>query len=149
MHPDPVIAAAAAEYADLTLGESHERAQADPYAHYCEYARSFAQWSVELVRTYGADDDMMRLAQAKVLLLDKYFEFRSYVPKVHKDRTAEKGHVCLYHVFVEAYRRIRMKEMTIAPPKIFVLEVKQEERSSAASSSLAHVPALYLGEVQT
>jgi len=149
MHSDPVIAAAAAEYAALTLGSGDDsETRADPYDNHCEYARAFAQWAVEMVHSYVHDGEPLRLAQAKILLVDKYFEFHSYAPKSHKDRTSEKGHICLYHVFVEVYRKIRMKELTLAPPKIFILDLKQEEKQVPAAPALAHVPALYLGEVK-
>lgn len=146
MHSDPVIAAAAAEYEDLSF--STDEHETDPYDNYCDYARSFAQWAADMVRSYVNEGDPLRLAQAKILLLDKYFEFRSYAPKSHKDRTSEKGHICLYHVFAEVYRKIRIKELTLAPPKIFVLDMKQAEKPVSTPSALAHVPALYLGEVK-
>ena len=92
---------------------------------YCPYATKFKQWTETLYASVGqaVQDDSSGAAvavnQAKVLLVDKYFEWRSAAPKAHRNRTGE-GHICLFHVFDETYRTLRAVELSLTPPLLFL-----------------------------
>lgn len=104
----------------------------------CYYAARFLEWAETLCSENGWS--VVAVNQAKVLLIDKYFEWRNSVPKTHRDRTGERGHFCIFHVFEHAYRKLRLKELSMTPPMLFVPEVKAEPR-------MRPIPALFLGEV--
>src|SRR6266508_1190388 len=78
----------------------------------CTYASKFFQWTETRCTSVGAalrlDHASAAVAvnQDKVLLVDKYFEWRAAAPKAHRNRTSE-GHICLFHVFDETYRTLR------------------------------------------
>lgn len=84
----------------------------------CSYARRFADWAAEVCHDALQRQDLIALNQAKVLLLDKYFEWRAFVPKNHRYRMTETGHICIFHIFEEAYRQIKLAELTLSPPKL-------------------------------
>ncbi len=92
---------------------------------YCAYAAKFKQWSETLCTSVGEavryDNARAAVAinQGKVLLVDKYFEWRAAAPKSHRNRTAE-GHTCLFHVFDETYRTLRAIELSLTPPLLFL-----------------------------
>jgi hypothetical protein len=98
-------------------------AQAQP--HYCAYAARFKQWTETLCASvgeaarYGNAKAAVAVNQAKVLLVDKYFEWRAAAPKAHRNRTGE-GHTCLFHVFDETYRTLRAIELSLTPPLLFL-----------------------------
>ena len=86
---------------------------------WCPYARKFAEWAASLIQT-STQGDLVRVNQAKILLVDKYFEFRSYVPKSHRNRIGSGGHRCIYHVFEQAYENLRLLELSLTPPMLFL-----------------------------
>src|SRR5687768_8135942 len=73
------------------------------FSNYCAPAQQFAQWAENLVVDVGDSLSLLAIQQAKVQLLDKYFEWRAYVPKSHRDRLGASGHYCIFQVFASAY----------------------------------------------
>jgi hypothetical protein len=112
--------------ADLWAGYSPE-----PEPTYCAYAAKFKQ-QVEVlyasitaaVRQDNTNPEQsaraaVAIGQAKVLLVDAYFNWRTAVPKSHRNYTGS-GHICLWHVYEETYRTIRAAELCITPPLLFL-----------------------------
>lgn len=87
-------------------------------AHFCRYAEAFQNWASTTLEINSAD--LVTLNQAKVLLVDKYFEFFSIVPKNHRYYFHPKGHICIYQVFLDTYRRIKARELSLTPPMLFI-----------------------------
>jgi hypothetical protein len=105
-----------------TSGEFLKRDQAAD-DDYCAYARQFAEWTAELAARATQYADAVAINQAKVQLVDKYFEWRAYVPKAHRLRTGRRaGHTCIFHVFVEAYHALKVAELALTPPLLFLPE---------------------------
>lgn len=120
-----------------------------PAAPYCEHAAAFRTWlqaHVEPLLT--TSPSVSALTQAKVLTLDKYFEWRRCVPHRHKGIGGKGKHLCLFQVFEQTYEKIKQAELALAPaPPVAaapsrVIEVKPEP----AAPALVQVPALFLGE---
>lgn len=86
------------------------------YRNYCVFAQQFAQWAENLVTDAGGSLSLVAIQQAKIQLLDKYFEWRASVPKNHRDRVGSSGHYCIFQVFVSAYDTLRMVELSLTPP---------------------------------
>jgi hypothetical protein len=86
---------------------------------WCPHARKFAEWSATLVET-SQGPNLVKVNQAKVLLLDRYFEWRSYVPKSHRNRVGPGGHRCIYHVFEQTYEKLKVIELSLTPPPLFL-----------------------------
>jgi hypothetical protein len=85
----------------------------------CPEAQDFLKWAQDLCSEYC--DTTIRIAQAKVLLIDKYEEFRRSVPKECRHHAAEEGHFCIWHVAFEyAYRHLRQAELRLTPPMLFL-----------------------------
>lgn len=96
-----------------------------PQPAYCAYATKFKIWGDTLCASVGqaVQQDSARAAvainQAKVLLVDKYFEWRAAAPKAHRNYTGE-SHSCLFHVADETYRTLRAIELSVTPPLLFL-----------------------------
>jgi len=86
---------------------------------WCPFARKFAEWAATLIET-SKESGVVSVNQAKVLLIDKYFEWRSYVPKNHRNRVGLGGHRCIYHVFEQAYEKLKILELSLTPPLLFL-----------------------------
>lgn len=84
----------------------------------CRYARSFSDWAVQVLDV--SQDSIVALNQAKVLLVDKYFEYFSIVPKRHRYHFSPRGHVCIFQVFLEFYQRLKARELALSPPMLFL-----------------------------
>lgn len=98
--------------------EEEERPQGD--RSLCLYAEQFLEWAEELCTAHTSS--AVKIAQGKVLLLDKYYDWRNFVPKRHRLHTSGRGHFCIFHVMDYAYRRLRLAELAQTPPMLFVPE---------------------------
>jgi hypothetical protein len=95
----------------------------EPGPDYCPYAEQFHGWAEALWRTATQRATVVSINQAKVLLLDKYFEWRAAVPKAHRNHlSSSTGHTCIFYVFEEAYERLKVVELSLAPPMLFLPE---------------------------
>ncbi|HEX9987305.1 MAG TPA: hypothetical protein VGE45_02370 [Chloroflexia bacterium] len=83
------------------------------------YARKFTIWAEGLCVHVTEDPSIISINQAKVLLLDKYMEWRSFVPKRHRTYT-RNAHTCIFHVFEIAYDRLKVVELSLTPPMLFL-----------------------------
>jgi hypothetical protein len=86
---------------------------------HCPYAQTFSEWVEELLGDL-APPSIVTVNQAKVQLLDKFFEWRKFVPKSHERHLGRVGHVCIYQVFVQAYERLKVIELALTPPMLFI-----------------------------
>lgn len=107
----------------------------------CPYALQFETWAIELVREHGTT--LVSINQGKVLLVDRYFEWRATVPTAHRNRVNDQGHICIFHVFDEAYRTFRTRELSIRPPIIFIPEPKPP----LPPPSPPQIAGIFIGEV--
>lgn len=85
----------------------------------CKYAEAFSNWAESALYIEG-NVSLVQLNQAKILLVDKYFQFFSIAPKNHRYYFNPKNHICIFQVFLEYYRRIRTRELGITPPMLFI-----------------------------
>lgn len=84
----------------------------------CKYALEFEKWTKTLI-TNDKEITITQVQQAKVLLVDRYFEWRRYVPKTHRNRVGERGHTCIYHVFEQTHDRLKSIELSLTPKTEF------------------------------
>jgi hypothetical protein len=86
----------------------------------CTYAQHFALWAEELYQEEVEAPSHVGINQKMLMLLKKYFEWRTVVPKMHRDRIGERGHVCIFHILERSYHRLKVLELTLAPPMLFL-----------------------------
>jgi hypothetical protein len=86
--------------------------------NFCRFAQKFSEWVGELLKI-TPNPSIVSVNQAKVLLLDKYFDWYRAVPTSHR-RIADKGHVCIYQVFRQAYEQLKVVELSLTPPMLFL-----------------------------
>jgi hypothetical protein len=100
--------------------EEFELPSDQPAVPSCLFAQKFSEWATELCAKVTREPGIVSVNQAKVLLLDKYFEWRSVVPKAHRNRIGKSGHVCIFHVFEQTYLTLKTVELSLTPPMLFV-----------------------------
>jgi len=88
-------------------------------ARLCRYAQAFSDWTAQTL-DICQDSTIVEVNQAKVLLIDKYFEYFSIVPKRHRYHLSPRGHICIFHVFVQFYQELKALELSLTPPMLFV-----------------------------
>lgn len=91
----------------------------DAAPNYCVYSLKFNDWAQELCVGATKDPSVVTINQSKVLLVDKYMEWRSFVPKRHRSYTSP-NHTCIFHVFETAYNRLKVVELSLTPPMLFL-----------------------------
>ena len=87
---------------------------------YCPYGQQFAEWTSELVITVSHQPDVVSVNQAKLLLQDKWHEWRSTVPRRHRNHRGSHGHICIFQVYLQAYNQLRLIELSLTPPLLFL-----------------------------
>lgn len=87
--------------------------------NFCPYAKQFAQWVEPLCEEALRNPTHVTINQAKVRALDKFREWRTFVPKKHRAYTGNQ-HLCIFHVFQAAYERLRTAELSLSPPMLFI-----------------------------
>lgn len=109
---------------------------------WCGYAREFQ----ESIKEWILHDnfDLISINQAKLLLLDKYREWRMFVPKIHQDYTGSRGHICIYHVFIRACEHLHVAELRLQKPLLFLPKDPPPTPPPAKYGG----PMLFLGEVE-
>ena len=88
-------------------------------AGFCRYAKKFAEWAHELFSEMTKDPTVLRINQAMLLLMKKYFDWYSSVPERHRDCAGDKEHVCIFKVFHFYYQRLRTVELSLSPPILY------------------------------
>ncbi len=87
---------------------------------HCIYAQHFAAWADALYQEETQAPTHIGINQKMLLLMKKYFEWRAVVPKAHRDRVGERSHVCIFHIFERMFNRLKVLELSLAPPMLFL-----------------------------
>ncbi len=116
----------------------------------CVYARKFSGWAEELCAGATEDHTLIGINQAKVQLLDKFFEWRTFAPKRHRNYTASNangptGHICIFHVFQAVYERLKVLELSLTPPMLFLPTPPPPPASPPPPPQIAGV---FIGELE-
>jgi hypothetical protein len=83
----------------------------------CRWAAEFEEWAVQHVQTVLRDSTIERINQGKLVLLDKYYEWRSSTPPNHKAQNGKRGkHRCLLDVMDDIYGVLNRTSRRISPP---------------------------------
>jgi hypothetical protein len=90
---------------------------------YCAFSLQYRAWALELVGRTLAECDHVKIAQAKVMLLDKYYEWKTAIPKNHRRR-----HLCILDVLDEAYQTLKAVELSLTPPQLYLPAPTKRER---------------------
>jgi hypothetical protein len=116
--------------------------QEEEQPQYCAFSRQFQAWALDLVRDTLTEVSHIKIAQAKVMLLDKYYEWKATIPKRHARR-----HLCIADVMDEAYNTLKQAELALTPPQIYLPEppLKSKRRKEAPPSPPARYDSV-LGE---
>lgn len=86
----------------------------------CIHARDLDAWIKEHIQAVLQSPDPVAINQSKLRLLDRYFDHRAAVTKAHRDCVGERGHRCIFHVFECAYQQLKLCELKLTPPLLFV-----------------------------
>lgn len=92
---------------------------AEESVKYCRFAQAFSDW-VDRALDIDGNLDIVAVNQAKVLLVDKYFEFFNVVGKGHRYHFSPRGHFCIFHVFLKTYQELKALELSLTPPLLFL-----------------------------
>lgn len=106
-------------FGQLWHGQEFELPSDEEQPDYCVYARKFNEWAQELCISATQQSSIVSINQNKVLLLDKYMQWKASVPRRHRAYTGS-GHACLFSVFERAYDRLRVLELSLTPPMLFI-----------------------------
>ena len=86
----------------------------------CPYAQKFSEWANGLLLGVSKKPDIVSVNQAKVLLQDKWHDWRTFAPKLHRNYLSYRGHTCLFQVYEQAYKMLRVLELSLTPPLLFL-----------------------------
>lgn len=114
----------------------------------CPLAEQFYQWAQEVVREPVTNPTHITINQAMLTITRKYREWRNTVPKTHKNRIGETGHLCIFHVWDECMRALEAAELTLAPPQLYLPQpVKKPRRKKEPEPPKSDPYSMMLGDV--
>jgi len=116
--------------------------EAESDATWCGYAREFSKWVREWIIPMD-EPQLFEINRAKILLFDKYLEWRSFVPRSHLDLIVTRSHTCIYHIFIQACEHIKVAELRQYNP---VLLLPPNDPGSRPGPQF-NGPLMYFGEV--
>lgn len=115
---------------DFTGKEKPEFIPGPPPSNRCKFAEEFFEWTQKLWEKAEREKAVAGIKTAKLLLLEKYMEWRNSVPKAHRNRLNSTNHICLFGVFTQTYERLQALELEIGPSPLKVTMKDQAKRSS-------------------
>lgn len=86
----------------------------------CVHAQDFAAWITENIHPLLKYPNPISINQSKLRILDRYFDYRAAVPKAHRDCISDRSHVCIFHTFERAFQELRLCELKLLPPLLFI-----------------------------
>ncbi len=92
----------------------------EPEEKWCSHARQYAEWVQQICKDGLANPDPVSLNQLKVRITDRYMDLRHAVPLSHRNRIGEQGHICIFQVFERTYQKLRLVELMLTPPPLFI-----------------------------
>ena len=109
----------------------------------CVYARTFSIWAEELCLASTQNPSIVTINQNLILLVTKYMDWRTAVPKKHRSYTGS-SHTCIFHIFETAYNRLKVLELALTPPMLFLPPPPPPPPAPPPPSQIAGV---FLGEL--
>jgi hypothetical protein len=103
----------------------------------CYAAEEFAGWADVLVSSVSQEPTIVTVNQAKILLQDKWHDWRSIAPQRHRNHLGDRGYICLFQVYEQAYQHLRVLELSLTPPLLFI---------PAPPPPTPQIPEIFLGE---
>ena len=101
----------------------------------CPYAQKFSEWVNALLVGLSEKPNVVSVNQAKILLQDKWHDWRTVAPKFHRNHLSYRGHTCLFQVYEQAYRQLRVLELSLTPPLLFLPRLPRPQ-----------IPQIFLGD---
>jgi hypothetical protein len=116
---------------------------------FCPFAEQFHTWAVDLIASLERERSspqacLLAIYKAKVAVLDRYLAWRSYVPRVHRDRLNSKTHLCIYGVFLDTCSRIQLIELSLPPLPLFLLQ----PQAPVPAPPIPQIAGIMLGEME-
>lgn len=87
----------------------------------CAYATRFEAWTAQLCRSLSSQPGqptVEAIRYSRLLLVERFMEWRSAVPLSHRNRLGTTGHRCLFWVFEQAYELLKVAELSLSPPPL-------------------------------
>lgn len=85
----------------------------------CRFAVKFANW-IETQCRAGANPTLLEVNQKKLMLQERYFDLYHAIPRSHRRHIGSAGHVCVHHVYMDAYARLKDAQWDLLSPALFM-----------------------------
>jgi hypothetical protein len=110
----------------------------------CEYAQRFSDWVEDNLgaNALGNDISLLTILLAKAKVTDRYRYFRRQANSRCREHTSKRGHVCIFHVWDEAYSCLeelegRLPEPLSIPELQQIQLLKEQERNTPFATLVA------------
>jgi hypothetical protein len=106
----------------------------------CVYAKKYTDWAEQAYRALPDPPTIAAVHQVILLNTLKYFEFRSVVPKTHRDLISDRGHTCIFHVFEETFQLLKFTILSLPEHTTLLLPRPAPPPPPAPRYEIAGVP---------
>jgi hypothetical protein len=142
-----------------TRAQFSQRRQVDEESAYCPAAQEFSTWVERHILSVKGDADVVAakkhqdegtigrakraVNQAKLHLGDAYWRFYFPLPASHQTHVGNRGHLCIFHVYKQAWLELDQLLRSIAPPPLVLVETRTVVREKVIEKP---VTKLHLGD---
>ncbi len=121
-----------------------QRREVEEETAYCPAAQELADWverhilsvkedaevtAVKASRDQAKTDRAKRaIYQAKLNLQDAYWRAYFPLPSSHQTHVGNRGHVCIFHVYKQAWQELDQMLRSVAPPPLVIVQTVVQER---------------------
>jgi hypothetical protein len=81
----------------------------------CEHAEEFKNWVDDHLRDLDLTD-LVTINEMILLLTLRYNDWYNRVSKPHRNRVGDRGHRCIFHVFMETLNHLANARTKVDPP---------------------------------
>ena len=142
-----------------TRAQFSQRRQVDEESAYCPAAQEFSTWVERHILSVKEDADVVAaktdqdeatisrakraVNQAKLHLGDAYWRFYFPLSNSHQTQVGNRGHLCIFHVYKQAWLELDQLLRSVAPEPLVRLEIR-----TVVTEKIIEKPVerLYLGD---
>jgi hypothetical protein len=95
------------------IGEGEEDKQ-------CIFGKQFEAYLQTACQDVLTNPSHISINEFYLEMFKKYMEWRTVVPKNHRNRIGERGHRCIWHAMEDYYQKVRLVELSLPSPKLYL-----------------------------
>jgi hypothetical protein len=96
------------------------RAPVEEEREQCSFGKQYEAYVNEVCQTVQKNPSHITVNEGYLEIFLKWMEWRTAVPKSHRNHIGERGHRCIFHALESGYALLRRLELSLPTPKLYL-----------------------------